>query len=365
MAVIMLFVTLISAGGWESLQPVSAASGSPQSRLVSNGAQIQTSDKAKVADAQPKIDPGKEAEIRRLLDLNNSKKNLLDSMQWNGKNFQSTLINILPPGDYRQKLVELFYAKCQSKMAPERLVDMSIPVYDKYFSREEIEFLIKLYETPAGEKSVAVVPQTAKEIFDKAAEGSGTFRLGFIKKILAEHPDMAEGLGLQAKPDKRKSSFPPADTGIGPAKIDPAEEAKIRHFLDISGSMKALPDLQLPVQMVKNNPSSPFPDTKYRAQLTDLYLTYVSQNSADYMLGIVISVFHKYFSPEEIQELIEFYETPTGKKIAGVTPEFTKELSERIQKWGVEVAQISLQEVLVEHPDLAEAFEKAVNGAQK
>lgn len=65
-----------------------------------------------------KIDPAKEADIRRLLNVVGTKglvKQLMDSME---KNLKPMMVNSLPPGDYRNRLVELFFEKFESKADP-------------------------------------------------------------------------------------------------------------------------------------------------------------------------------------------------------------------------------------------------------
>jgi hypothetical protein len=40
----------------------------------------------------------------------------------------------------------------------------------------------------------------------------------------------------------------------------------------------------------------------------------------------MVDIYDKYFSHEEIKDLISFYESPTGKKILKITPEISKDL---------------------------------------
>lgn len=335
--------------------PIGQASAQPASAQVS----------ASAATPQTKVEPAKEAAIRQFLELSNTKNNFLDMMHVTSKSVASQMTAILPPGDYRQKLVDIVYAKFEAKMTAdiENLVDAAIPVYDKHFSLEEIEFLVKFSETAAARKNIAVVPQAFGDSLEQGIKEAGVFRRNFIKKTLADDPKMAEGFGLKVKPDQQKPSILPADAGIAPARIDAAKEAKIRHLVDISGAMKTMPVItQALIQEIRNNPSL-FADTKYRAHLTDLYVAYLSDNMGDYALATAISLYDKYFSSAEIQELIDFFETPTGKKITDDAPQLLQELGSEGQKWGIQLWQLCFQEVLVENPDLAEAFEKAVNGA--
>jgi hypothetical protein len=49
------------------------------------------------------------------------------------------MVKTLPPGDYRNRLVDLFFVKFQSKANPQQLADLIVPLYDKYLSDEELK----------------------------------------------------------------------------------------------------------------------------------------------------------------------------------------------------------------------------------
>ncbi len=62
-----------------------------------------------------KIDSAKEADIRRLMDLVGTRvlvTQMMDSME---ENIKPLMTNSFPPGEYREKLIDLFFAKFHSK----------------------------------------------------------------------------------------------------------------------------------------------------------------------------------------------------------------------------------------------------------
>jgi len=61
--------------------------------------------------------------------------------------------------------------------------------------------------------------------------------------------------------------------------------------------------------------------------------------SADALIDMIAPVYDKYYSHEEIQELIAFYESPIGKKLVERTPLVMQESMAVGQKWGYEVAE--------------------------
>jgi len=50
---------------------------------------------------------------------------------------------------------------------------------------------------------------------------------------------------------------------------------------------------------------------------------------------MLVPVYKKYFTPEEVKSIIAFYESPVGKKLAGQTPQITTESMQVTQQWGM------------------------------
>src|SRR2546430_1842456 len=125
--------------------------------------------------AQTKIDPAKEADIRQLLDLTGGAALATQTMDGMEKNIRPLLTNALPPGEYREQLVELFFAKFHAKRDPKKILDIAVPVYDKYYSDEEIKGLIQFYATPLGHKALSVMPKVVSEL-QKAEIGRASCR---------------------------------------------------------------------------------------------------------------------------------------------------------------------------------------------
>jgi hypothetical protein len=59
-------------------------------------------------------------------------------------------------------------------------------------------------------------------------------------------------------------------------------------------------------------------------------------------------VYNKYYSQEEIKQLIVFYESPLGRKVIEVTPLATQETMLIGQEWGEKLGQDIVDELLKE-----------------
>lgn len=148
---------------------------------------------------QPKIDPAKEADIRKLLDLVGTKALVSQTVDSMSKSIKPLLTNSLPPGEYREKLVDLFFAKFTTKSNIDHLLDLAVPVYDKNFSHQEIRSLIEFYQTPLGQKTITALPKVTAEMQEQGRKWGEELGKQCMLEVLAEHPDLADALNAAAQ----------------------------------------------------------------------------------------------------------------------------------------------------------------------
>jgi uncharacterized protein len=156
--------------------------------------------------APVKINAAKEADIRRLLDL--AKFALLANQMMTGmdKSLKPLLASSFPPGEYRDKLIDLFFAKFHSKATAQQIVELAVPIYDKYYTAEEIKGLIRFYETPVGQKMASVMPQMSGELQDVGRKWGESIGRDSMTEVFAEHPELAAALQEASK--KKTTNIP-------------------------------------------------------------------------------------------------------------------------------------------------------------
>lgn len=170
---------------------------SPQAQPTRQG---QQNVPAPVLSDEPlKVDPAKEADIRHLFELTGGKELAAQVINEMGRNLKPLMTNALPPGEYREKLVDLFFVKFQSKIDMQRLLDLAVPIYDKHLSHEEVRGLIEFYQTPLGQKTLKVLPTMLAELQEAGRRWGGDQGRDSMKEVLAEHPDLAKALEDAAK----------------------------------------------------------------------------------------------------------------------------------------------------------------------
>lgn len=146
------------------------------------------------ATTQVKIDPAKEADIRQLLKLMGAGDLAMQTMGQMEKSIRPLLTKSLPPGDYRDKLVDLFLEKFHSRINAAGMVDIVVPVYDKYLDGSDVKSLIQLYQTPVGQKLMSVLPKITAEAQAAGEQWGQQLGRQCMEEVLAENPDMQKAI---------------------------------------------------------------------------------------------------------------------------------------------------------------------------
>ena len=151
-------------------------------------------------DSVAAIDPKKEAAIRNMFEVTGMIKIMQETISNMVAQMRPVMMTSLPQGEYREKLVDLFFEKFQSKLDLKKLLELAVPIYAKYYTTEEIGQLTEFYKTPIGKKSLAVTAKTMSEM--QAAGGKMGEEIGrqTMMEVLAEHPDLAKALSDAAEP---------------------------------------------------------------------------------------------------------------------------------------------------------------------
>lgn len=175
------------------------AQSSPSGTVAKAHAAKKPETSATASAPHSKIDPAKEADIRRLLDLVGTKALAMQSMDAMSQSIRPLLTSSLPAGEYREKLVELFFAKFTSKLDGQHILDLAVPIYDKNFSHEEIRNLIAFYQTPLGQKVTTVLPNVAAELQEEGKKWGESLGRDSMMEVLKEHPELADALETASK----------------------------------------------------------------------------------------------------------------------------------------------------------------------
>lgn len=109
------------------------------------------------------INPAKEGDIRRLLELTGAKKNALEFGQQLGEYLKSMLQKSLPTGEHNQQIGDTLVSKLMARLSSDDMIVRLIPVYDKAFSEEELKGIVRFYESAIGQRLLEATPQVMEE----------------------------------------------------------------------------------------------------------------------------------------------------------------------------------------------------------
>jgi hypothetical protein len=128
----------------------------------------------------------------------------------------------------------------------------------------------------------------------------------------------------------------------------PAPRPDIVALLDATGSIDALDKLFTPETMEAQmrtmmKPESAPPDQ--RAKMERFIKEFSKEFSGEVkqqrqaLLDLIIAIHAKHYTPDDVKAIIAFYQTPVGKKMAGLAVKLSMETMQTAQAWGQEIGQ--------------------------
>ncbi|MDR2136421.1 MAG: DUF2059 domain-containing protein [Treponema sp.] len=97
----------------------------------------------------------KKQDIIRLLEISDTKSQA------------SQMFDLMLPSlkDLAPQAPDAFWTVFKSKMNIDSFVELFVPIYDKYFSHDDIKGLIQFYESPLGKKMLETTPLLTQESY--------------------------------------------------------------------------------------------------------------------------------------------------------------------------------------------------------
>lgn len=151
------------------------------------------------ATPQQKIEPAKQADIRRLLDLMGTKKLMEQMMSMMHEQIRSSLTRSLPQNERGRKMLDAFFQKFRTKFNPELVIENVVPIYDKYLSAEDVKGLVQFYESPLGQRMIKVLPEITREAQLLGSQLGQRAGEEAMVELLSEYPELKETLKAPPK----------------------------------------------------------------------------------------------------------------------------------------------------------------------
>ena len=138
------------------------------------------------------IDPQKEMNIRRLIEISGAKSNFASSLASMSTMMRAGLEKSGMSSEKARTFSDFFFQKMQAKMTSQFdvLLEMLIPVYDKYYTNEDMEGLIAFYDTPLGQKMLKNSSDVTRESQSIGFQWGSKIGQEAEREVLAEHPEL-------------------------------------------------------------------------------------------------------------------------------------------------------------------------------
>lgn len=186
---------------------------------------------------------------------------------------------------------------------------------------------MKLSMAPLVLTFVATIFPVNRALAQSAADGS--------QKAPEQHQP---GVAGKPAPAPRADAPAPARTQSPDpaAKLDPAKDAAIRHLMEITEVSNMGQNIQNYITAQVQKVASQAVGAGKVQKFMDTFSTQFNASaSPGAVTDAMVTIYAKNFSLEDIQGLIQFYETPLGKRVVKTLPE----VSQQSQEMGVEMEQ--------------------------
>jgi uncharacterized protein len=150
------------------------------------------------------VDPGKQANIRSLMELMGVRDLVQDATSKGTQQFRENLVASVPNNDRGQEFVNAFIQNYQKRLSPDDLTNQLVTIYDKHFTDEDIKSLLQFYGSPVGQKYAAEMPKITAEV--QAANRAVGMRVG--KEVLQDLRRQYPGIGAQARLNRPQAQQP-------------------------------------------------------------------------------------------------------------------------------------------------------------
>jgi len=166
--------------------------------------------------AYQSIDPAKAAEIRKMLELTGTVKLMKQVMNQMIDSFKTRNSHVSSE----------FWDRFESNLDTNDLVDKMIPLYDKYYTLDDLKAINAFYESPAGQRVLAVTPQIMHESMQIGQEwgrGVGAKIATELEKEKLKEAAAAPSSTSASTPASAPASTPTPTSTATPASTPPGQ----------------------------------------------------------------------------------------------------------------------------------------------
>lgn len=127
--------------------------------------------------------------------------------------------------------------------------------------------------------------------------------------------------------------------------LTPEKMQDTKKLLEVTGALKVGQSMseaivnQMSQSLKKARPD--IPDKAFGVIASEVNKTIADEiANKNGLIDMMVGLYHKHFTHQEIREMIAFYQTPTGKKVGALAPVISQEGFAIGQQWGQSLAPV-------------------------
>ena len=151
------------------------------------------------------LDPAKEADIRKLMDLTGANSLGEQLMSAGMEQFRASVLDSQPDNPRAKQFVDAFETGFQRHFDAKSLNETEIPIYDKYLTAEDLKGLLEYYSSPLGRRMLKILPKIAQE---SQAAGFSLGQKAAQQTMDDLKTDYPEFVNSPSEEDKRRAPAP-------------------------------------------------------------------------------------------------------------------------------------------------------------
>lgn len=167
-------------------------------------------------------------------------------------------------------------------------------------------------------------------------------------------------------PASSAAAQPPASAaGAAPApvKVDPEKEKAIRHLMDVMGTAKLGDNMtEMLSEQVKNAMSRRLPADRLQKFMDDFHQKLGAKSPSSQVEDASVPIYAQHFSLQELQGMIQFYESPVGQQMVKQLPDVMHESQMQGAVIERKAALDTLQDMSTDYPELKSLLPQDQNG---
>ncbi len=136
---------------------------------------------------------------------------------------------------------------------------------------------------------------------------------------------VAGGLHAQERDQSKPSTATPDHAAPAPA-VDPVKRAEILHLLDLMGTKTAIarmgPTLMAQMEQFSHDDAS---SARQKRLMQDTMARMQARIDSGAFEDLYVTIYDKYFTADDIHQLIQFYESPIGRKLVDKQADITRD----------------------------------------